>query len=92
MGPGASAIDMGTDKTYAEDKKGKTSFDLPTAAPLAPVIDTPGPGAYKNAAGFDNIKNTMQSAQTLVKFGLDHKFGIQVMKPSGGFASKTDRF
>ena len=53
---------------------------------------TPGPGSYKPGGGFENIKNTMQSAKTLMKFGLDQHFGIQVMKPSMGFASRVHRF
>jgi len=52
---------MGNDRTSADvlANKGKSNHELPTAAPIAPVMDTPGPGAYKSSAGFDNIKNTM---------------------------------
>jgi hypothetical protein len=51
---------------------------LPSAAPLVKNANTPGkyqsksnfkfigPGAYKPASGFENIKNTMNSAKTLM--------------------------
>ena len=51
----------------------------------------PGPTAYAPPVGFDQINKSMQSAKTLNMYGLD-QFGIQVIKPSNNFASKTARF
>lgn len=42
-------------------------------------------------AGFDQIKNNLESAKSLSQYGLE-KFGITVIKQSNAFASKVNRF
>ena len=51
----------------------------------------PGPGQYSQNVGFGQIQKSMENAKQIQRYGVE-KYGITVIKPTGTFASKQQRF